>query len=151
MSDLPVSVPVQIELPVSTLRQVDALVAARPELSRSQVVQEALDRYIEQERRSCQRRMLAQGYAQMAELNLRLAQESASAEDNALVLAAEGPRGAQTGASTQEQAPSSGRAPSHCVTPSAAQPQEAVQPETLPTDQGWPRGQGGAKGQERSR
>lgn len=64
------------------LDQVDGI-AQRTQMNRSQIVREAMRRYLTDQRRDDIRTAMQQGYAEMAPINLRLASEAFVSEQEA--------------------------------------------------------------------
>lgn len=66
---------IMISVPASLLREFDGLVALEAGCNRSELVREALRRFIEERKKRTLRESLKQGYLEMAKLNLQLAEE----------------------------------------------------------------------------
>lgn len=75
---------ITVTLPDGLLRQVDGIVAGR-QGSRSQIIQEAMEYYLNARRESLYKNLRA-GYQQMAEINLSLAEEGLPADNEAFAL-----------------------------------------------------------------
>ena len=71
---------IMISIPNSLLQEVDGI-AAMEKLSRSQFVREAMRLYIEERKRRTVRDLMKKGYQEMAVINLLLAEEGLSADD----------------------------------------------------------------------
>jgi len=76
---------VAVSLPSTLLEEVDGLVAEQG--SRSSVIRQATAMYVCERKKERIRESLQQGYLEMAPINLRLASEAFSAEDEAETLA----------------------------------------------------------------
>lgn len=66
---------IMISVPANLLREFDGLVALEAGSNRSELVREALQRFIEERKKRTLRERLKQGYLEMANLNLQLAEE----------------------------------------------------------------------------
>lgn len=66
---------IMISVPTNLLQEFDGLVALETGSNRSELVREALRRFIEERKRRTLRERLKQGYLEMATLNLQLAEE----------------------------------------------------------------------------
>ena len=66
---------IMISVPANLLREFDGLVALEAGSNRSELVREALQCFIEERKKRTLRERLKQGYLEMANLNLQLAEE----------------------------------------------------------------------------
>lgn len=73
-------------LPLAMIEEADRL-AGRRRWSRSQVVEEALARYLADQRRREQERAVRIGYQEMGDINLSLAEEGLAAENDCALAA----------------------------------------------------------------
>ncbi|MDP9728024.1 CopG family ribbon-helix-helix protein [Alicyclobacillus tolerans] len=73
---------VVVYVPEQLLEQVD-VVASKSRESRSEIVRAALTKYVQEERKYQIRKMMQQGYQEMGRLNLCLASEAFSVEQEA--------------------------------------------------------------------
>lgn len=78
---------VMISLPSALLKEVDGL-AAMDNLNRSEFILQAMSRYLEQRRRLELRRRLREGYREMGNLNVALAEEDLALDQESLDLIA---------------------------------------------------------------
>ena len=76
---------VLITLPESLLSEVDVL-ASLDKKSRSELIREAMQYYLEQRRTSELRAQMVRGYSEMAELNRRLSEEWLATENEVSIL-----------------------------------------------------------------
>ena len=74
---------VELELPESLLNEVDSI-AERENISRNELLEHAMRFYIEEREKRALREDLAKGYQEMAELNLKIAEEFFYAENDLL-------------------------------------------------------------------
>ncbi|OWZ82821.1 CopG family ribbon-helix-helix protein [Natranaerobius trueperi] len=72
-----------ISLPEQLLKEVDGIVSSEKCRSRSEFVRKAMRLYIEERRKNNIREYMKQGYEEMAEINLELANEALEAENEA--------------------------------------------------------------------
>ncbi len=78
---------VVVDLPANLVRQIDGI-AAKERSGRSEFIRKAAKHYIDEKERQRLKEELRAGYQEMAELNLRIAQESFHAEDDGFRVAA---------------------------------------------------------------
>lgn len=71
---------IMISVPASLLREFDGL-ALEAGSNRSEMVREALRRFIEERKKRTLRERLKQGYLEMANLNLKLAEEGLKSDE----------------------------------------------------------------------
>ena len=71
---------IMISLPDNLLQEVDGIVAAE-KLNRSEFIREAMKLYIQERKRRTIREKMKKGYLEMAKINLALAGESFTAEE----------------------------------------------------------------------
>ena len=74
---------VELELPENLLNEVDSI-AERENISRNELLEHAMRFYIEEREKRALREDLAKGYQEMAELNLKIAEEFFYAENDLL-------------------------------------------------------------------
>nr|WP_240503571.1 ribbon-helix-helix protein, CopG family [Natranaerobius trueperi] len=74
---------IMISLPEQLLKEVDGIVSSEKCRSRSEFVRKAMRLYIEERRKNNIREYMKQGYEEMAEINLELANEALEAENEA--------------------------------------------------------------------
>lgn len=74
---------VELELPENLLNEVDSI-AERDNISRNELLEHAMRFYIEEREKRALREDLAKGYQEMAELNLKIAEEFFYAENDLL-------------------------------------------------------------------
>ncbi len=76
---------IMISMPVTLLEEVDDLITIENK-NRSELIREAMRFYLEERKKSRLREELRKGYQEMAALNLSLAQEAFSYEEEASVV-----------------------------------------------------------------
>lgn len=76
---------IMISIPNSLLQEVDGIIAM-DKLSRSQFIRDAMRLYIEDRKRKAVRDMMKKGYQEMAVINLSLAEEGLSADDEVFAM-----------------------------------------------------------------
>lgn len=74
-----------ISLPISLLEEVDGI-TGEERTNRSQLIREAMRFYLEERKKSRLREELRRGYLEMAQINLTLAQEAFSYEEEVRVV-----------------------------------------------------------------
>jgi len=74
---------VELELPESLLNKVDSI-AERENISRNEVLEHAMQFYLEEREKRALRSDMIKGYQEMAELNLKIAEEFFYAENDLL-------------------------------------------------------------------
>ena len=79
---------IMISLPQNLLQEVDGVVETEKQ-SRSEFIREAMRLYLQERKKRQIRERMQEGYMEMARLNLRLANEALSAENEAVRLAEE--------------------------------------------------------------
>ena len=72
---------VELELPESLLNEVDSI-AKKDNISRNELLEHAMRFYIEEREKRALRSELIKGYQEMAELNLKIAEEFFCAEED---------------------------------------------------------------------
>ena len=72
---------VELELPESLLNEVDSI-AKKDNISRNELLEHAMRFYIEEREKRALRSEMIKGYQEMAELNLKIAEEFFCAEDD---------------------------------------------------------------------
>jgi CopG family transcriptional regulator/antitoxin EndoAI len=73
---------IMITVPAALLQEVDGMVALEKGRTRSEFVREALHRFLEDRKRREIRDRMKTGYLEMARLNLQLAEEGLSTEED---------------------------------------------------------------------
>lgn len=73
---------IMITVPANLLQEFDGIVALEAGANRSQLIREALRRYIEERKRRSLRERLKEGYLAMGSLNLQLAEEGLEPDED---------------------------------------------------------------------